>query len=270
MDFSMSEIRFNGSSNNKLRAMNPYWGEHVARYNFAQKLIEGKRVLDVACGTGFGLPFLSAKAGIVIGVDLEWEAASQANREASSSSTWVLIADGCRLPFPNQSFDIVTSFETLEHLETREEFLTELRRVIKPNGLCLLSTPNANYTQPIDGKPRNPFHVFEYAPATLFDELGRYFTIVDFLGQTLNNRFVIPPFQDAQNRLPHTARLQTRLFCWRLLNKLPVVLRESLSQMLWQMPFYPGETDYEFTEQTIDYAPVLIAVCRRDDLGGQS
>ena len=145
-----------------------------------------------------------------------------------------------------------------------------MRRVVKANGLCLLSTPNANYTQPVDGKPQNPFHVFEYTPGELYAELQQYFNVIDFLGQTLNRRFTIPPFQDAQNRLPHTAMLQTKLFCWRLVNKLPVVLRESLSQMLWQAPFYPGETDYDFTGQTIDYAPVLVAVCQRTDIGEQT
>ncbi len=242
------------------RTRSPYWGEHVARYRFAAPRARG-RVLDIACGTGYGLPLLQAEAEIVIGVDVDWDAAREARRAVGNGSAWVILADGCRLPFADGSFDAVTSFETLEHLQRRAWFLAELRRVLTPQGVCVLSTPNAHYTKPVNGKPHNPYHVYEYTPAELRAELSVHFTVAAMLGQTLDARFTIPPFWDAQQRLPRTPGVQARLLVWRALNKLPIALREGMSQAVWRQPFYPAETDYHFDVATVESAPVLVALC---------
>jgi len=241
----------------------PYWGEHAARYAFALRYVEGKKVLDIACGTGYGLVFLSTKAACVTGVDVDWEAARLARGECADD-TLILLGDGTKLPFSDESFEVITSFETLEHLHERGAFLTELKRVLKTGGLLVLSTPNAYYTKPVNGKPTNPFHVFEYKPEELRAELEAHFTLQEFFGQMLDEKFGIPPFKEAQNRLPKDARTQARLFFWRVLNKMPVAVRENFSRIFWKLPFYPAETDYNFTGQTIGYAPTSVAVCRKD------
>lgn len=261
----MSEIRFNGTTAPSARNNSPYWGEHVARYVFALPKIENRFVLDVACGTGYGLPFLQSKAHFVVGADIDWHSVRYAQDEIVADSAAVVVGSGVALPFVDNSFDVITSFETLEHLETRKEFLGELHRVMKQDGICLISTPNANYTQPINGKPRNPFHVHEYGPEELIAELHQYFGRVEIVGQTLNQRFAIPPFQEAQQQLPSQPGIQAKLFAWRVMNKIPLSLRETLSQLIWQEPFYPGERDYEFSVRTIDTAPVLVALCWRSE-----
>lgn len=249
-----------GNSSVAAQSQSPYWGEHVARYQFARPHIRG-RILDIACGTGYGLPLLQAEAEIVIGVDVDWEAAQQARLAINGGRARVILADGCHLPFADASFDAVTSFETLEHLEQRSQFLAELRRVLSPQGVCVLSTPNAQYTQPVNGKPHNPFHVYEYTPAELHAALTTHFTVAALLGQTLDARFIIPPFWDAQQRLPRTPVVQANLFAWRAINKLPVALREKVSQAVWKRSFYPAETDYHFDSAAVETAPVLVAVC---------
>lgn len=258
----MSEERFRGANIIDAGKLSPYWGEHTARYAFVLPLVHNRVVLDIACGTGYGLSFLKTRARCVAGVDVDLGAATEARKECDGKCS-VLLADGTRLPFAEESFDVVTSFETLEHLHQRSLFLSELRRVLKPGGLLVLSTPNANYTQPVNGKPANPFHVFEYKPQELKAELENYFVVQKFLGQTLNERFSIPPFQDAQRRLPKDVGIQTKLFFWRVMNKLPLALRESLSGVLWGRPFYPTERDYDFTAETVSHAPVLLAVCQK-------
>lgn len=265
----MSEIRFNGTISPSARMDSPYWGEHVARYVFALPHVANRCVLDVACGTGYGLPLLQSQAHFVAGADIDWQAIKSAQAKIVANSAAVLVGSGIALPFADNSFDVITSFETLEHLESRLKFLAELHRVLKPDGICLISTPNANYTQPINGKPRNPFHVYEYNPEELVAELSQYFAIVEIVGQTLNQRFAIPPFQEAQQQLPKRPEVQAKLFAWRVMNKLPLALRKTLSQLIWQTPFYPGERDYQFSAGTIQSAPVLVAVCQRSKGGEQ-
>ncbi len=254
--------RFQGANVIDAGRLSPYWGEHAARYRFALDHIEGKRVLDIACGTGYGIGLLQTTAAFVWGVDVDPEAARQAISECSDNSS-VLLGNGLGLPFADGSFDVITSFETIEHLDERVGFLSELERVLIDDGVLLLSTPNAKYTQPTNGKPTNPFHIHEYTPEELREEVERSFSIEAQLGQTLDIGDGISPFYIDQERLPPNFGIQARLFGWKVMNKLPLSARERLSELLWKKPFYPTEADYAFSERTIDSAPVQVVVCRK-------
>ena len=254
--------RFQGANVVDAGSLSPYWGEHTARYVFALPFVAGKTVLDIACGTGYGIGLMQTKAAFVAGVDVDAEAAADAVNECAENAA-VLLGNGLGLPFVDESFDIVTSFETLEHLHERTAFLAELNRVLRPGGLLLLSTPNAVYTRPIDGKPTNPFHIHEYAPDELRGELESFFSIDQFLGQDLDPSIRISPFYVEQQRLPKDVKTQTQLFAWKVFNKIPLAARESLSHAIWGKPFYPTEMDYNFDEHTAGDAPTLLAVCRK-------
>lgn len=239
----------------------PYWGEHIARYDFALRRLRGKRILDVACGTGYGLKILASAADLAVGVDLEL--APSAREGASRPRISLTVARGEQLPFRDGAFDFVTSFETIEHLANRESFLDELRRVLSPSGTLILSTPNAQYTRPVDGKPRNPFHVHEYVPTELEETLKRRFSSVSILGQRLSEHFGISPFWDDQELLPKTVMVQMRLIGLRALHKLPSSLREYLSQQLLHHSFFPSASDYTFTDIIDEQSRVLLATCSK-------
>jgi SAM-dependent methyltransferase len=254
--------RFQGANVIDAGRLSPYWGEHAARYVFSLPFVENKTVLDIACGTGYGIAIVKRSAAYVTGVDIDPQAAAEAKAECNGKAS-VLLGNGLGLPFADGSFDVITSFETLEHLHERATFLSELNRVLKAGGVLLLSTPNANYSQPVDGKPANPFHIHEYTPDELRRELEARFVIETFLGQTLDPSAGIPPFYEAQKRLPKDTATQVRLVGWKLFNKIPLGIRERLSEMIWGKPFYPVEMDYNFDEHTVDEAVTLFAVCRK-------
>lgn len=253
--------RFQGANMIDAGTLSPYWGEHAARYHFALSMVEDLSVLDIACGTGYGTAILAGTAKFVIGVDVDEEAAKTARDECGDKAA-ILLASGLELPFPDGSFDAVTSFETIEHLHERSQFVAELARILKPGGKLILSTPNAIYTQPVNGRSSNPFHIHEYTPDELRSEIEQYFAIDQFLGQSLEIGG-IPPFYEAQRRLPRDVATQARLFGWKVLNKLPYALREGLSNAIWQKPFYPGVEDYRFSAETAETAPVSVVVCRK-------
>ena len=260
----MSAPRFDTSPATRgERQESPWWGVHVARYLFSLPFVENRTVLDVACGTGYGLPLLKQHARWVIGVDVDLDAAKTAQAELVNSFGHVIVADGRQLPFEDDSFQVITSFETLEHLEQRDRFLSETARVLSPEGVCIISTPNANHTLPVNGKPRNPYHVHEYTPQELLSELSQHFGSVTLLGQTLNPRFAISPFWDEQEKLSEQPGMRKRILLWRALNKLPFTgIRDKISRVLWGHSFLPNETDYGFSEATVDTAAVLVALCR--------
>ncbi|NJM51942.1 MAG: class I SAM-dependent methyltransferase [Blastocatellia bacterium] len=114
--------------------LSPYWANILLDIH-CLPYIKDKQVLDIACGTGYGLAFLKGSAKSVTGVDVDIEAAKQAKSECDEKAH-VLLGDGTNLPFHDESFDVVTSFETLEHLHDRKLFLSELKRVLKPNGFA--------------------------------------------------------------------------------------------------------------------------------------
>jgi SAM-dependent methyltransferase len=234
----------------------------MARYLFAQPQISGGLALDIACGTGYGLPVLQKRARNVIGVELDPRAAREAKLAVNGSPATVIMADGCRLPFAAETFDFITSFETIEHLENRKQFIGELRRVLRSEGTTIISTPNARHTKPIDGKPRHPYHVHEYIAEELEAELRDCFGEVQMLGQALDPQFLIPPFWDEQEELAQRHGMRKHVLLWRALNKVPFAARDRVSRALWGQRLIPLETDYQFSAATVNDAPVLVAICR--------
>lgn len=254
--------RFQGANVVDAGRLSPYWGEHAARYVFALPFVENKTVLDIACGTGYGIGLLRSTAKFVTGVDIDPVAANEAKAECGDNGA-VLLGNGLGLPFADGTFEVITSFETLEHLHERFAFLAELKRVLTADGTLILSTPNANYSLPVNGVPANPFHIHEYEPDELRAELEEHFSVGQFLGQDLDASIRVSPFFEGQKRMPNDIGTQARLFGWKVFNKIPVGPRESLSQTIWGKPFYPTEMDYNFDEAIVETAVTLVAVCRK-------
>jgi len=128
--------------------------EHLARYRWAARCVNELRVLDAACGTGYGAEILRSKgARSVVSVDISAEALAFG---LARYKLRAIGADAQSLPFTRQSFDAVVSLETIEHLRDPSEFLRSLAQVLRPGGTLLLSTPNADRS---DGC--NPHHLKE-------------------------------------------------------------------------------------------------------------
>jgi 2-polyprenyl-3-methyl-5-hydroxy-6-metoxy-1,4-benzoquinol methylase len=241
----------------------PWWGEHVARYRFALlHLIPGTRSLDVACGAGYGLRALAQHGAIPYGVDVDRHATVLARQADPTNRSIILRGDGRRLPFPDGAFSMITSFETVEHVEDRAAFVGDLRRVLASDGQLILSTPNANHTRPVNGRPSNPFHLHEYTPEELLAELRPHFRRVQLVGQVLDGRFRTPPYWEDQRRLPRSADVQARLWARRAVHRLPREVRDRVSRTLWGHTFFPMPSDYHFDVGAADHAPTLVALCR--------
>ncbi|HEV2446831.1 MAG TPA: methyltransferase domain-containing protein [Candidatus Sulfopaludibacter sp.] len=150
--------------------------EHMARYTFAARLARGKRVLDAGCGAGYGSAEIACVGQSVIGVDVAAEAVEFAREHYRMPNLEFVEASCTALPYGDGSFDLVTAFEVIEHLENWREFLQEARRVLAPGGQFIVSTPNKlYYTQSRGEKGANPFHVHEFGFAEFSAELRAVF-----------------------------------------------------------------------------------------------
>ncbi|MFH1598267.1 MAG: class I SAM-dependent methyltransferase [Patescibacteria group bacterium] len=153
--------------------------EHMTRYFFAGQFVKNKVVLDIACGTGYGSHHLLEKgASQVVGLDISQEAIEYARRKYQNDKLEFIQRDVMDIPSPNDYFDVVVSFETIEHIQNQEGFLKEAKRVLKKDGLLIISSPNALVVP-----PGNIFHVKELAPKEFNNLLSSHFKFKEFFYQ---------------------------------------------------------------------------------------
>jgi SAM-dependent methyltransferase len=153
---------------------------HRKRYEFALPFCEGKEVLDGACGAGYGSALLATRARRVLGVDRSAEAIAYARTRYRAGNLEFVEDDLLALGVPDGSFDVVCAFETIEHVDDRERYLAEVTRVLRANGVYLVSTPQVQRTTEA---PENPFHRVEYSGADFEALLRRHFRSVELYGQ---------------------------------------------------------------------------------------
>jgi ubiquinone/menaquinone biosynthesis C-methylase UbiE len=169
--------------------------EHKHRYHLAIDLAKNKVVLDLACGEGYGTAMLSSVAKKVIGIDISQDAVLHANMKYKTSSNEFKLGDCQKLPIDDNSIDLVVSFETIEHHDKHHEMLSEIIRVLKPDGLLLISSPDRDeYAKTRTGE--NEFHVKELSSQEFNDLLKIYFTNIDFYAQRVINASGISPVQE--------------------------------------------------------------------------
>lgn len=134
--------------------------EHWHRYAWAAEVVKGLDVLDAACGEGYGSHLLAARARSVTGLDIGEDAVAHARERYARDNLAFERGDATQLPYGDDSFDVVVSFETLEHLEAQETLLGEFRRVLRPDGFLVISSPDRKTYSDETGYD-NPFHVRE-------------------------------------------------------------------------------------------------------------
>ncbi|HKM55661.1 MAG TPA: class I SAM-dependent methyltransferase, partial [Isosphaeraceae bacterium] len=115
--------------------------EHLHRYGLAVDLCDGKVVLDIASGEGYGSALLAGRALRVYGVDISSEAIEHASKKYQAPNLKFLQGRADAIPLADSQVELAVSFETLEHHDLHDEMMRELRRVLQADGLLIISTP---------------------------------------------------------------------------------------------------------------------------------
>ncbi len=166
--------------------------EHLHRYAICRECVSGARVLDLGSGEGYGTGLLGERASYVTGLDVDADsvAAAQA-RHGVDGRVIFKVGSAHDLPFPDASFDVVVSFEMIEHVDRQERVIAEVRRVLKPGGLFVVSTPSREvYNQ---FKAPNEFHVKELDQGEFAELLGAEFAHVEMLGERIGVVSMLAP-----------------------------------------------------------------------------
>ncbi|MDR2012552.1 MAG: class I SAM-dependent methyltransferase [Rhodanobacter sp.] len=160
------------------------WYEHWHRYAFARLFAAGKRVLDAACGEGYGSALLADVAAQVVGIDIDAATIAHARARYARPRLDYACMDATRLDFPDYAFDLVVSFETLEHLAAQERLLAGFARVLSEDGVLVISSPDKRTYSELAGF-HNQFHARELYREELLALLKPHFSHIRLYGQKL-------------------------------------------------------------------------------------
>jgi ubiquinone/menaquinone biosynthesis C-methylase UbiE/glycosyltransferase involved in cell wall biosynthesis len=158
--------------------------EHVHRYLLAAEYAKDKDVLDIACGEGFGSGILANTAQSVVGVDIAADAIRHAATRYPRDNIRFRQGSCAEMPLDNNSIDLVVSFETIEHHDEHKAMMAEIKRVLRPEGILIISSPDKKEYSVLPNY-RNPFHVKELFKEEFEDLIRAYFKNLALLSQRI-------------------------------------------------------------------------------------
>ncbi|MFP6563266.1 MAG: class I SAM-dependent methyltransferase [Myxococcota bacterium] len=203
----MTDLTFTGE---RLHEGNPLFGvdlaRHHAAYRFAIERAPGVRVLDLGSGSGYGTAALAGPPSLLVGLDRVHPDAG-----ARVEDNHFVRGDLNAMPLASDSFDLIVSFQVIEHLEDPTLYLEAMSRLLRPDGLAVVTTPNL-----LTSDRENPYHVHEYEGLELAKTLGAHFADVEMLGVGMSE--AAARYHEA--RLARIRRI-TRLDPLRLRHRIP-------------------------------------------------
>jgi SAM-dependent methyltransferase/glycosyltransferase involved in cell wall biosynthesis len=176
--------------------------EHLHRYAYATEFVQQKRVLDLACGEGYGSYLLARTAESVMGIDIDENSIKHARNKYIKHNLEFKVGSITEVPITGERlFDVAICFEALEHIEDHHKLLGEVKRLLTPEGVFIVSTPNKTvYTD--EPQFNNPFHVHELYFDEFRELFEKHFKNVKFLGQRIYcNSNMWPVFPGADNKV---------------------------------------------------------------------
>jgi SAM-dependent methyltransferase len=242
---------------------------HSKAYEEAAGMGRGKSVLDWGCNNGYGMEVMGNLGCLVSGIDLNPQAIESARKRLGPTAELILF-DGRTAPLPEGRFDVITSFQCIEHVANHDQYLSEIRRVLKPGGIAIFTTPNATIRLDPGMKPWNQFHVREFRPSELRELLAGYFSSVAIRGL-----FGIPELQRVEiDRCDRARRKVRRQQATGMAASLRRTARRLTPQAVLDLRKpKPGSkpvslpehstADFFYNESSLDSCLDIMAVCRK-------
>ncbi len=155
---------------------------HLCAYRFAKDYVKGKRVLDIGCGQGYGSDYLAQAASSVLGIDYNQDAVRFARDTYRKPNLSFEALDAKDLGSLKPSFDVICSFQVIEHIRDTDGFLGSIKGLLAEDGVFICSTPNKLDASPRSATPLNKFHVREFLLGEFRKALGAHFKEVRMHG----------------------------------------------------------------------------------------
>jgi SAM-dependent methyltransferase len=217
------------------------FARHRFAYQYAAGFVKDCMVVDIGCGTGYGCRMLAEHARFVCGIDYEYHALSYSQRNFGAPNVHYVQMNAIRLGL-RRGFDVAVCFQVIEHLSDVDGFLSQLKRIVKPDGRILISTPNVPKDR--QARPTSPFHESEMDSDQFGDLIGRNFSDFDILGVVYERRNTL---RTAIQKLP--------FYRWGLLLKRTSGIKKLANRVM-------DLTSFRVTDKDLERSMDLLAVCR--------
>ena len=244
---------------------------HLRAYEEAARMAVDKRVLDLGCNNGYGSNVISEYSKEIVGVDVSPDVIKEARRQFKSGNIRFQVIDGKSLPFEDNRFDLVVSYQVIEHIIDYESYFSEIIRVLAPKGKAVFTTPNAALRLDPGMKPWNKFHVREFTGIDLKNLLLKFFENVYIQGLFSDG----PLYSIEYNRIKR-ARENARKFRSKIKDALPVsivqklrkiknLLKKNKRMINFKADQYSTKELF-YSEENLEKALDLMAICYKDGL----
>lgn len=160
---------------------------HIATYNFCLPYVRGKKVLDFGSGSGYGTHLIANECAHITGIDISGEAVDFANSRYRANNLDYVKIDKIEtkpLPFDDNTFDTVISFQVIEHIHRVDLYLREIKRVLKPAGTLIIATPDRKTRLFPGQRPWNIYHIYEYSPESFIKAVSPVFPETTLYGMS--------------------------------------------------------------------------------------
>lgn len=224
----------------------------LMHYLFVADFAIGKKVLDVGCGLGYGSYHLCLEgADEVIGIDMSIKSLSEAKERFSHPNLEFLPIDATAMSFPDETFDLVVSFEMLEHLpaSSTHPYMREIVRVLKADGKFAISTPNRDVYSLGSKKSKTPGHINELSAQEFVPLMQQYFRECDFFYQHKYDRSELELMKEQEIRIQNNAKLSWRRF-------VPVPIKQAIKRVIKHGSISPEDADLVQQMQLGEIRPV--------------
>jgi 2-polyprenyl-3-methyl-5-hydroxy-6-metoxy-1,4-benzoquinol methylase len=232
---------------------------HLARYKFALQFVKNRVVLDAGCGTGYGAHYLSHASKEIIGIDISESALRYARTHFLKKNLKFEVSDLTGLTFENTTFDVVCCFDVIEHIEDYKKAIQEIYRVLKSDGLFIISTPNKKIFSDNQPIPPNPHHIREFYLSDFQGILRSYFDDVNTYGQK----------ESAKVEKVFQGNMLTRLLSYLNISKIKKLLPSGLRHKIAR--FLKGAIEEDITTDdfkvldniNLETCEYFVSVCKK-------
>lgn len=257
---------------------------HLKAYESVKMLVQEKTVLDIGCNNGYGTKVINSFCRKAIGVDVSPTAIQEAKRQYGQDGIDFVLVDGIHLPFKDDKFDILMSFQVIEHINCHEVYLNEIKRVLIPAGKVIFSTPNALIRIDPGMKPWNRFHIREFSASQLKELLQEYFPKVRIRGLFAREPLYSVELNRNKKYLENARRCSAHKHTFRAIIKSilpdsainmisniihlmnPIKINKSISELTHNITLQQYSTDdLYYKDNKLDQSLDLLGICDTSD-----